>query len=212
METEILLVRHGQTAWNVGETGPAFMVRFRGRADIPLSEYGRKEVEALAQRVAAEYQPQVIYSSPLRRAWETAERTGEATGAALRSASALIDVDYGAWQGLSQREAEAHNPAAYKRWAEAADGAAAPGGERLADVGERAWQELNAIAQRHPDACVVTVSHDTVCALLIARALGLPLSDYQRVAQHTAALSVLKHTDQGWRVVIRNDTRHLESV
>jgi probable phosphoglycerate mutase len=64
--TRILLVRHGQTEWNRVE-------RFRGRADVPLNETGLAQAEATGRRIAAEWQPTAIYSSPLSRAVKTAE-------------------------------------------------------------------------------------------------------------------------------------------
>jgi len=64
--TRIILVRHGQTEWNRVE-------RFRGRADVPLNETGLAQAEATGRRVASEWQPVAIYSSPLSRAVKTAE-------------------------------------------------------------------------------------------------------------------------------------------
>lgn len=212
METEILLVRHGQTAWNLGETDPAAPIRFRGRADIPLSEVGREEVAALARRIAAEYKPVAVYSSPLRRARETAEAVADATDCAICPAPGLVDVAYGAWQGLTAEEAEARDPEAFRRWRAAADDAAVPGGERLRDVAERAWRELEIIADSHEGASVVAVSHDVPCALLLVRMLGLPLSDYRRAAQRTAALSLLVRGERGWQIRFRDDARHLEKL
>ena len=62
----VILVRHGQTEWNRVE-------RFRGRADILLNEIGRRQAETTALRIATEWQPAAVYSSPLSRALETAE-------------------------------------------------------------------------------------------------------------------------------------------
>ena len=63
--TCIVLVRHGQTEWNRVE-------RFRGRADVPLNEAGLAQAEATGKRVAQEWQPVAVYSSPLSRAVKTA--------------------------------------------------------------------------------------------------------------------------------------------
>lgn len=212
MTTWVLLARHGQTDWNRGETDPAGTVRFRGRADIPLSDAGQEEVSALAGRIAAEYSPVSIYSSPLRRASQTAEAIAAATNVPIYPVPGLADVDYGAWQGLTAAEAAARDPEAYRAWSAGSAAAAPPGGESLAEVGERAWQELRKITIPHPDAAVVAVSHDVVCALLLARALGLPPADFRRVAQGTASLSLLAHGEHGWEVRFRNDRRHLRRL
>lgn len=212
MDTTILLVRHGQTDWNRGETDPAAQVRFRGRSDIPLSEQGQRQVVALAQRIAAEYTPAAICSSPLLRARQTAQAIADATAALIEPAPGLLDVDYGSWQGLTVAEAEARDPEAYRLWAAASDRAAAPGGEHLVDVQERAWAVLSAITASYRGGVAVAVSHDVICKLLIARALGLPLSDYPRVQQHTAALNLLICGEAGWSVASVNDLDHLQSI
>jgi probable phosphoglycerate mutase len=64
--TCIILVRHGQTEWNRVE-------RFRGRADVPLNMTGLAQTEATGLRIYGEWQPSVVYSSPLSRAVRTAE-------------------------------------------------------------------------------------------------------------------------------------------
>jgi broad specificity phosphatase PhoE len=64
--TTILLVRHGQTEWNRVE-------RFRDHADVPLNAAGLRQAEATGRRIAAEWKPAAVYSSPLSRALKTAE-------------------------------------------------------------------------------------------------------------------------------------------
>ena len=78
MVTTILLVRHGQTEWNRVE-------RFRGRADVPLNDNGLQQAEATGRRVAAQWQPVAIYSSPLSRAVKTAEAIGRQAGLNVES-------------------------------------------------------------------------------------------------------------------------------
>ena len=64
--TRIVLIRHGQTAWNKVE-------RIRGQVDVPLDEVGLAQAEATAKRVANEWQPVAVYCSPLGRAVQTAQ-------------------------------------------------------------------------------------------------------------------------------------------
>jgi len=91
--TKILLIRHGDTDWNVEEI-------FRGRADIELNETGIKQAELLAKHLADE-KIVAIYSSPLKRALRTAEIIAGSHHMNVIPAQELIDFDYGAWQGLS---------------------------------------------------------------------------------------------------------------
>jgi broad specificity phosphatase PhoE len=88
---EIILVRHGETAWNRREI-------FRGRADIELSETGARQAELLAQYLS-QTGISAIYSSPLKRALKTAEAIASYHSLDVKTTSGLIDFDYGNWQG-----------------------------------------------------------------------------------------------------------------
>ena len=86
--TRIVLVRHGETEWNRVE-------RFRGRADVPLNEKGLAQAEATGRRVAAEWSPAAIYTSPLARAVKTAEAVAWHFGLSVQVHPGLIDIHYG---------------------------------------------------------------------------------------------------------------------
>jgi len=105
--THIILVRHGQTAWNRVE-------RFRGRADIELNDSGLAQAEATARRIAAEWHPEAIYASPLSRARTTAQAIARRVALEVVVDAGLLDIDYGQWQGLTPDEA-------HSRWPEALD-------------------------------------------------------------------------------------------
>ncbi len=95
-QTRILLVRHGQTSWNLG----AGQVRYRGQTDIPLDEVGHAQAHALADRLADE--PIAgIYTSPLSRAVQTAQPTAEQHGLPVVPHPGLLDMHLGEWQGLT---------------------------------------------------------------------------------------------------------------
>ncbi|MFO7996535.1 MAG: histidine phosphatase family protein [Dehalococcoidia bacterium] len=92
--TTMMLVRHGDTDWNVEEI-------FRGRADVELNETGVKQAELLGKYL--EFVPiEAVYSSPLKRALRTAEIIAGFHNIDITSCRELIDFDYGEWQGLSQ--------------------------------------------------------------------------------------------------------------
>jgi phosphoserine phosphatase len=109
MVTTILLVRHGQTEWNRVE-------RFRGLADILLNEAGLQQAKATGRRLAAQWQPTAIYSSPLSRAVKTAEAIGRHLGLPVKIHPGLADIDYGEWQGLTPDEARSRWPEVIDLW------------------------------------------------------------------------------------------------
>ena len=107
--TRIILVRHGQTEWNQVE-------RFRGHADVPLNATGRRQASLTADRIAAEWMPSAIYASPLSRTLDTAGAIGEAVGVPAQPYKGLLDIDFGAWQGLTPEEVAARWPQASRTW------------------------------------------------------------------------------------------------
>ena len=96
MTTSIILVRHGQTAWNVAQV-------FRGRIDIGLDETGLKQAELLGKYLSR-HSLEAVYSSPLKRAVQTAEAIAHHHSLAVETSPGINDIDFGEWQGLSIEE------------------------------------------------------------------------------------------------------------
>jgi broad specificity phosphatase PhoE len=202
--TRVILVRHGQTAWNVGD-------RFRGRQDLPLDAIGRQQAAAAGKRIASRWSPRAIYCSPLTRARETAQAIGDACGLAVQSQDGLIDIDYGDWQGLSPEEAAGQYPALHAAWLHAPETVQVPGGESLVQVQSRAFANLLEIMNQHPDETVVVVAHTVVNRLLLCAVLGLDNSRFWRLHQDTAAINVFDWDGEHFTIVSLNDTCHLSS-
>ena len=135
MTTSIYLVRHGQTAWNKEEV-------FRGRTDIPLDETGLREAE-----LAAEYfRPihlQAIYSSPLSRARQTAQKIAQIHALEAQPLDGIIDMSFGSWEGQSLREVEEKDGVRYRQWRDEPHLVKLPGGETLEEVRARAMAALD---------------------------------------------------------------------
>jgi broad specificity phosphatase PhoE len=92
--TRFILVRHGQTAWNREE-------RFRGQSDVPLNETGLSQAGLTAGRIAVEWRPAAVYSSPLLRAHQTSQAIAEPLGLQVRPHAGLNDIRFGLLQGLT---------------------------------------------------------------------------------------------------------------
>ena len=200
--TTVILVRHGQTEWNRVE-------RFRGRYDVPLNETGLAQAEAAARAIAARWRPAAVYSSPLSRAMATAAAIARTLGVDAQAHPGLIDIDYGAWQGLTLEEVRAGWPAVVEALYSGAPDATIPGGERLPAVGERALSALRALAVRHPEQTVVAVSHTTVNRALLICAMGLPWDRFWRLGQDNGAINVLDLRGDTVTLVQWNDACHL---
>ncbi|MBM3118905.1 MAG: histidine phosphatase family protein [Chloroflexi bacterium] len=202
--TRLVVVRHGRTEWNRVE-------RFRGRADLELDVVGMKQAEAAANRIS-EWQVSVIYSSPLRRALTTAEILAQRSGLEVKPLDGLIDINYGAWQGLSPAEAAAQNGDLYSKWLESPHLVNFPGGEGLADVRERAALAVDSLIAQHPKETIVLVSHKVVCQVLILILLGLDNSHFWEITQDVCAINLFEVRGGVPSALFLNDTCHLKGV
>lgn len=202
MYTKLILTRHGHVHWIAPE-------RFRGRADLQLSELGLWEAEATAERITSSWSPSAIYSSPMGRAVETAEFIARPHRLAVQGDPGLNDIDYGAWQGRTPAEAKERWPAEYAAWRHEPSTVAAPGGESLAAVSDRVVVAVMRIAHDHRGQTVVIVGHDSINRLVLLHALGLPLSRYRYLSQDTCGISEIDYRDDDFYVLTMNETYHL---
>jgi broad specificity phosphatase PhoE len=124
----------------------------------------------------------------------------------------LIDIDYGDWQGLSAEEAEAQYPKLYSLWLESPHLVAFPKGESLEQVLSRAMAAIEALSTIHSDQTVILVSHKVVCKVLMCTFLGLELSQFWQVEQHTCCINGVEIKPPSPVVGLLNDTCHLSGV
>ncbi|HBO3119408.1 TPA: histidine phosphatase family protein [Pseudomonas aeruginosa] len=203
--TRIILTRHGHVDWIAPE-------RFRGRAELPLSDLGKRQVLAVAQRIAETWQPEAIYTSPLSRCVDTGAAIARVTGAPTQALEGLADTDYGQWQGLTHEEVRQRWPEEHRTWLEAPDLAAIPDGESLADVLARGTKVLREVLHRHAGKTLVLVGHDSINRVLLLQALGLPLSRYWRLKQEPCCLNEIVVEDTVFTLHRLNESGHLAGV
>jgi len=202
--TRILLVRHGQTEWNREE-------RFRGQVDVPLNQVGYAQAQAVARRLA-DWPIVAVYSSPLSRALETARPTAEAHGLIVQPEPGLLDINYGAWSGLSVEEARERDPDLLALWSADPGRVRFPAGESMAEVQTRALATVNRLAEQYPGQTVLAVGHVVVNRVLLLGLLGAPLSSFWAVGQDNGAINVLEWRHGRPMITRLNDTCHLERL
>ena len=169
--TTILLARHGESDWNRDR-------RWQGHADRPLTDLGREQARALADRLAAT-ELDAVYSSDLERARETAAIVAEPHQLPVKELSDLREVDVGSWSGLTRAEAEERYPDAFRRWTEGEEGW--DDGETYEELSERVVGAVLAIAARHPLDRVLLVAHGGSIRAVHAAALGVDVHTYRRI-------------------------------
>jgi len=194
----LLLVRHAQSAWNAGR-------RFQGRADPELSERGRAQAEAL-QRALQGRGLTAVYSSPLRRALETAAIAARHHGLPVNVLPELSELGLGRWEGVSVDEVIARDGERYHRWLRAPLDCPPPDGEPLPAVSDRVIAAMNRIISAHPGGDeLLVVGHGGVIGLYCCHLLGLSLNALWRLRIDNASLTVVAPT----RLVSLNETAHL---
>ncbi len=201
--TSLLLLRHGETPLSVDK-------RFSGLGDPVLTANGQAQAEAAAVRLSREpYRLDVIVSSPLTRARQTAEAVAARTGLTVHVDDDLRETDFGHWEGHTFAEIQQKWQDELAAWL--ADPAMAPpGGESFATTAHRVERARERIVQAHEGKAVLVVSHVTPIKLLVRLALHAPLEALYRMHLDLACLSVIDYYADGPAVVrALNDTAHL---
>lgn len=202
--TRLILIRHGQTSWNVG-AGPE---RFRGRMDLPLDEIGQSQ----ARRVAARLQHEpisAVYCSPLLRTHQTVSPLAKALALKAQPQTGLVDIHYGRFQGLTHPEAAAAYPQEYAAWQTDPSQVSFPDGESLSTVRDRLVTLLDELCTLHQDQTVALVGHQIVNKTLACMLLGLDLDQIWRIRQETASINLFQDHAGSWHTLCLNDTCHL---
>ena len=205
MTTKIILTRHA----HVEGIKPR---RFRGRADVPLTQLGMTQAKVTAMRIAAAWQPIAVYSSPLKRCMRTATAIAEVCEASSGPLEALNDLDYGAWQWKTHAEITKDFHEEYEAWRTTPHRFRFPGGESLQDIVTRTAGALRLVLQRHRDETVVLVSHYSVNRALFIQILDQPLSAYWRLVFEPCGISEIDFTDDVPWVLRINETFHMAAI
>ncbi|WP_261985760.1 bifunctional RNase H/acid phosphatase [Microbispora sp. CSR-4] len=201
--TSLLLLRHGQTPLSVEK-------RFSGLGDPSLTPTGLAQAEAAALRLSREpYEVEVIVTSPLARARQTAEAVAARTGLQVLVDDDLRETDFGDWEGHTFAEIQQRWPRELAAWLADPD-VAPPGGESFASTARRVEQARDRIVKAHEGRSVVVVSHVTPIKMLVRFALGAPPEALYRMHLDLACLSAIDYYADGPAVVrALNDTAHL---
>jgi len=201
MPTTVLLIRHGETAWNRAKI-------FRGVYDIPLNDNGRAQARHLADALAL--RPiDAAYTSPLSRASETAHIALQPHGIKAAVHQGFKDFDYGDWTGLEDQVVANKWPEEHARWLSAPHQTRPPGGDTLQEVLERALAALEEIAQKHVGETVALFAHRVVNKLLILGLLTLGLERFPFIRQDNCCVNEFLRTDMGYVVISLNDIAHI---
>ncbi|CAN5619264.1 histidine phosphatase family protein [soil metagenome] len=193
----LILVRHATTAASAGGRN------LGQRTDPPLADAGRELAMRLGVTLVAEltelpHDNMRLLSSPALRCRQTAETIGNAVGIAaddIELADGLLELDYGAWDGLTGLEARAAHPERRAAWEADPWSTRCPEGESGEDVARRAFAVLDPVeawlaADRAR--CAIVVAHNHVNRVRLCALFGWPMREYRdRLAQDPGGYSLV---------------------
>jgi broad specificity phosphatase PhoE len=191
---QIILLRHGATDWNL-------QGRCQGATDLDLNDTGLRQAAGVAAALSGETIA-AIYSSNLKRAFQTAAIIGQTHNLAVVVEERLRELDHGELEGLTFAEVHSTMPDFFREWRERPGEVLIPGGERLTEVDARVWEGMSRIGRRHrPDETAVIVSHHFPIAAVLCRITGTSLNRYRSFRVAPCEATRLTYRDEAWAVL-----------
>lgn len=181
---KIHLIRHGETDWNK-------LRKFQGRADVPLNAQGELQAKWVAERYLGS-NIDAIYTSPLIRAYKTANEISKTTGIKMNIISALSEIDVGDWQGKTWEEAQ-NLPSS---------------GESVDAFFARAASAINEVIESGK-AEVVVVTHGGTLRMILTYLLGLSIEDREHFKPSNVGVYIVEKTGGSWKLLVNNDVSHV---
>lgn len=180
-----LLVRHGEPVSSA-------QGRCYGRLDVGLSASGREQIALLA-RCLRQAPLAAVYTSPRRRARESAEIVARSHELSPAVDERLAEIDFGQLEGMSYDDAAERYPELYRVWMEQPTEVEFPGGESFDIMERRVLSAASELRLRHRGQVVAIVTHGGVNRALLRAALGMPKQSIFRLEQSYAAVSLVDY-------------------
>lgn len=191
MQTQLLLIRHGETDWNAAG-------RWQGWAPIPLNATGIAQAEALATYLDANHTLSAVYCSDLPRAQQTAERIVHVQSIPLVADQRLRGPHIGAWQGLTGEEILKWDRKTWERYAQDRFRSARPGGESHQQVAERFMSLVQEVQPKHMGETFAVVTHSGALWAVISH---LNITVPPQTEMHNTSITQLSYKSDGWQLV-----------
>ena len=196
----IFLVRHGETAWNAED-------RMQGQVQhVRLNEKGIRQSKLLANRLAGE-NIDVVYSSPMERALQTAEIISEVHGVSIITHSGLAERTHGSVDGMTRKEFRQKHPKVWEVYNKTRELPGIEGAESTKDLEERGFKAFEEIVKGNPGKNILIVAHGGIAKNIIMHLTGM---NHTHFSQHNCCLNVIKFDGKEFRVEKIDDISHLK--
>jgi broad specificity phosphatase PhoE len=199
---KLILVRHGETLSNREN-------RVQGITDTELSDYGRKQAEKLAESLKKESIEGII-SSPLKRAYQTAQAIGKYHNVPIELEKNLQELNHGDFENTAMDELKEKHLPFLKKWFLDPASVVMPNGESLHDVQMRAWRAIEKIIDTSKN--VLVVSHSMTIMTILCRIRNIDLSFAREVRVDVASKTIVEFEDGKGIITVLNDNSHLQDL
>jgi len=203
----VYLVRHGATGANLKQP----YVLQGQRTDMPLAELGCRQASAAAQALA-DRPITLAFSSPLRRACETADILAAHHGFTVRSVPEFTECDVGRWEGLSWQTIRAQDRDAWAAFDAAPGLVPYAGGESFQHVQDRAVPALGRLLFQHQAGDILVVTHNVVARVILAHVMGIAINNARRIRVDNGSISIIEAARGDWKLVTLNSIFHLNGL
>lgn len=203
MKTTIMLIRHGETEWNI-------LGKFQGSTDIPLSNEGIRQAFMLKERLKSDFD--YIFSSPLKRAYETAKILCDESGKQISIAEEIREINFGEWEGLTVKGIAEKYPDIFNEWRnDKREGKFCGGDMSTLNASIRAKNCIMEIANRHKGKKIVIVAHGGIIKAGLIGIFEWDMSMYHKIALGNTCVNTITFNDDMKPALLGlNDTNHLD--
>lgn len=203
MANTFYIARHGQTNWNIlGKT--------QGHGNSDLTEKGEEQARELADAMT-NYPIDLIFSSDLGRAVQTAEIVGNKIGIKVEKTEALREMGFGVWEGLLIDEIKKNHANTYDTWRNEPHLVDIPGGETLHIIKERVDNFIQEINDKYDNKHILLVSHSVTVRVMLLSFLNSGMENIYRIKQDNTALNIVEFRNYGPVIQKMNDTSHIKN-
>lgn len=200
--TRIYFVRHGESEWNI-------INKVQGQKNSLLTENGKLQAVKLAKRLK-NHDIDIIYSSDLTRAYETALTIANEKNMTPIKNSNLQEMNFGIWEGELFSDILVEHKEDYLKWVKSPESLEIPKGETIHDLENRVGSEVRKIINVNKGKNILIVSHGTALKTMILSLLNTSLNNYKNLAMGNVSLSIVEVRDYNNVLITYNDTSHLE--
>lgn len=203
MKTTIMLIRHGETEWNI-------LGKFQGSTDIPLSNEGIRQAFMLKERLKSDFD--YIFSSPLKRAYETAKILCDESVKHVSIAEEIREINFGKWEGLTVKGIAEKYPDIFNEWRnDKREGKFCGGDMSTLNASIRAKNCIMEIANKHKGKKIVIVAHGGIIKAGLIGIFEWDMSMYHKIALGNTCVNTITFNDDMKPALLGlNDTNHLD--